>query len=258
MTELERCLEFIRGIAHRAATEKVPSEYGVGLLHPGYPRVWSRNYLLAEENLDGVSAELLAAEADRVLGGAGLAHRKVELYDEKVGSRLEQDFESLGWTSECDVIMVARRDADRDTDTTGVDEVSFDDLASALAEATRNEPHGTDEEVVRQLVDNKQAVMAAIQTRFFAARVSDDIASFCELYSDGSTGQIEAVLTLAPYRNRGLARSTVMRALAESRAAGNDLTFLIADRDDWPKKLYEKLGFDEIGRIYEFVRAGSS
>ena len=44
------------------------------------------------------------------------------------------------------------------------------------------------------------------------------------------------------------------RALEESRAAGHDLTFLIADRDDWPKQLYAKLGFDEIGRIWEFIR----
>jgi hypothetical protein len=34
---------------------------------------------------------------------------------------------------------------------------------------------------------------------------------------------------------------------------GNDLTFLIADRDDWPKQLYAKLGFDEVGRVWEFV-----
>ena len=61
------------------------------------------------------------------------------------------------------------------------------------------------------------------------------------------------MLTLERFRNRGLARATVMRALAASRAAGHDLTFLIADRDDWPKELYAKLGFDEIGRIWEFV-----
>jgi len=28
----------------------------------------------------------------------------------------------------------------------------------------------------------------------------------------------------------------------------------MALRDDWPKELYRKLGFDEIGRVYEFVK----
>jgi hypothetical protein len=45
----------------------------------------------------------------------------------------------------------------------------------------------------------------------------------------------------------------VTRALDASREAGHDVTFLIADRDDWPKELYAKLGFDEIGRIWEFL-----
>ena len=96
--------------------------------------------------------------------------------------------------------------------------------------------------------------MAAIETRFFAARLDGAITSYCDLYSDGRTGQIEEVMTLEPYRNRGLARAAVLRALAESRTAGNDLTFLMADRDEWPRKLYDKLGFDEMGVVYEFIR----
>jgi hypothetical protein len=50
----------------------------------------------------------------------------------------------------------------------------------------------------------------------------------------------------------------VSRALAASREAGNDMTFLMALRDDWPKELYRKLGFDEIGHVYEFVRPAPS
>ena len=100
--------------------------------------------------------------------------------------------------------------------------------------------------------------MASRDTKFFAARVDGVIASYCELYSHGGVGQIEAVGTLDEFRNRGLARATVSRALAASREAGNDLTFLMAREDDWPKELYRKLGFDEVGRAYEFVRPGSS
>jgi predicted GNAT family acetyltransferase len=138
-----------------------------------------------------------------------------------------------------------------------MDEVGIDDveLTRIWAEGIRSEPFGSEEEVVQQLLENKRVIMKAIETRFFAARVDGEIASYCDLYSDGRTGQIEAVMTLERYRNRGLARATVLRALAESRAAGNDLTFLMADRDDWPRKLYEKLGFDEVGRVYEFIRA---
>ena len=92
-----------------------------------------------------------------------------------------------------------------------------------------------------------------MDTRFFAARVDGEVASYCELYSDGQTAQIENVLTLSRFRKQGLARATVSKALEEARNGRHDLIFLIADQRDWPKELYGKLGFDEVGRIWEFV-----
>ena len=81
--------------------------------------------------------------------------------------------------------------------------------------------------------------------------VGDD----AELYSHNGVGQVEDVVTLEPYRGRGLARALVLRAAAESRAVGNDLTFLVADADDWPQRLYERLGFETVGRYSRFLKA---
>jgi ribosomal protein S18 acetylase RimI-like enzyme len=254
MAELERCLDFLRLLDRQAAAREVRFRFGTAYLHDSVPRIWSRNYLRAEENLAEATAEQLAAEADRVLGEAGIAHRKVEVYDGEVGARLEPGFRALGWETECDVVMVAKREPDRDTDAALAEEVSLEDLVSVWAEAARGDRHVEDEDVVRQLAEGKRILMSAIDTRFFAARAEGEIGSYCELYSGAGTGQVENVLTLERYRNRGLARATVSLALAESRAAGNDLTFLLADRDDWPKELYRKLGFDEVGFVYDFVR----
>jgi GNAT superfamily N-acetyltransferase len=254
MTEVERLIDFVRSFRSRAAGREESFRFGVAHFRDDLPRVRSRNYLVAEKNLEAASAELLAAEADRLLGDAGVSHRKVEVDDGEVGARLEPGFRELGWDVHCDLLMVARRRPDRVPDLSGTEEVGVEELEPVWAEGIRSEPFGDEEDVVVQLVANKRVLMDAIETRFFAARVDGGIASYCDLYSDGRTGQIEAVMTLEQYRNRGLARSTVLRALAESRAAGDDLTFLMADRDDWPRTLYEKLGFDEIGRVYEFVK----
>ncbi len=254
MTDLERCVAFIRGLGDRAASRKADYPFGAAHFHDDLPRVWSRNYLIAERNLEAATPQLLAAEADRLLGDAGLSHRKVEVNDEEAGGRLEPGFRELGWDVHCDVIMVAKRAPDEEPDLAAAEQVTAEALEPVWAQGIRSEPFGDDEDVVAQLVANKRVVMAAIETRFFAARVDGAIGSYCDLYSDGGIGQIEAVMTLEPYRNRGLARATVSRTLAESRETGNDLTFLMADRDDWPRKLYEKLGFDEIGRVFEFVR----
>jgi GNAT superfamily N-acetyltransferase len=253
MGELERCIEFINGLADRAAGKRVPSPHGVGLLDPELPDVWSRNFMLANPGLEHASAANLAAEADRMLGEIGARHRKVEVFDADAGDRLEPGFRDLGWNAECDVIMVARRDADRPVDTSIVDEVTVDDLLPAWTEGWLSDPDVLGRDVVRQLVESRRRLGGVVGTRFFAARVDGEVASYCELYSDGSTAQIENVLTLERFRNRGLARATVSRALEEAQHVGHNLIFLIADRGDWPRKLYEKLGFDEVGRIWEFV-----
>src|SRR5262245_20465596 len=195
MTDFERCIDFMSGIAERSATQTAPSTYGVAYLALDVPNVWSRNYLLATENLDEVTASELAAESDRILGGAGLGHRKVELIDAETGDRLAPCFAELGWNAECDVIMVVARPPDEEAATSIVEEVTVDELVEAWTSGWRTAPMVPGDSVIRQLVENKRSLSQVIETRFFAARVDGRIASYCELYSDRSTAQIENVLT---------------------------------------------------------------
>jgi hypothetical protein len=44
-----------------------------------------------------------------------------------------------------------------------------------------------------------------------------------------------------------------MKALEEARAMGHDFIFLVADSRDWPKDMYRRLGFDDIGEKYAFL-----
>jgi GNAT superfamily N-acetyltransferase len=107
-----------------------------------------------------------------------------------------------------------------------------------------------------QLIDTARLMQEAIGARFFAARVSGEVASTCDLYSDGLTAQIEAVITLEQHRNKGLGRAVVLAALDVAQSEGHDFVFLIADDDDWPKELYTRLGFDPIGRtFFNFIRS---
>src|SRR5262245_7000312 len=125
MTELERCLSFLREIDSRAAGRTVPFRFGTAYFRDELPRVWSRNHLSLEHDLDEATAELLTADADRVLGAAGVAHRKLEVFDEETGARLAPGLAKLGWQVECDVIMIAARAADRDVDLSPAEEVSY-------------------------------------------------------------------------------------------------------------------------------------
>ena len=154
MAELERVIAFLRKLDALSAEVATPYRFGTAYLHSEVPRVWSRNYLSADTDLDDATAELLAAESDRILGGAGLRHGKVEVYDEEAGARLDPQFRELGWEVHCDVLMVARREPDRPADLSLAEQVSIDELEPVWAEDTRRSPYGTDEETVRQLVVN--------------------------------------------------------------------------------------------------------
>ena len=79
---------------------------------------------------------------------------------------------------------------------------------------------GSDDDVIRQLTEHKQ-VLAVAGARFFAARVDGVLASYCDLYSDGQTAQIEAVQTLERFRNKGLARAVVSGSARRRRGRGS-------------------------------------
>ncbi len=139
-------------------------------------------------------------------------------------------------------------------DTSGVEEVGWEELEPVWAEGIRASPEIQDEEEVQQLVAAQHRRRIAVDVRYFAARVDGGIASYCELFSNDKTGQIESVMTLEGSRRRGLAKAIVTHALAESRAAGHDFTFLLAEAEDWPRELYRKLGFEAVGSIWSFFR----
>ena len=149
--------------------------------------------------------------------------------------------------------MVRQRGPDRPADH-NVREVDEPTLRPLWAEAIRLDPHGKDEKVVEQILEHRRDVAEAIPTRFFAGEADGRLVAHTELYCEDAVGQVENVFTLPDYRGRGLARSLVLHAVAESHAAGNDLTFLVADADDWPQRLYEKLGFETVGRYARFLK----
>ena len=251
---LERALNFL-ALADHGATREEPFAHGTALFDERLPRRWDSNYLLVERLPVDVNAELLAEEAERLQGAAGLQHRKLEVRDEAAGARLEPEFRRLGWTVNRHVLMAQSRDPDQPVDTTIVREVGAEALREPRAEQLRTYDWARDDDVLEQLHRAKELLSERVTTRFFAVEGDGRTVAWTDLYLAGDTAQIEDVGTLEPYRGRGYARSLVLHAADEARRAGADLVFLVADDEDWPKELYRKLGFDELGRVYEFLLA---
>jgi GNAT superfamily N-acetyltransferase len=249
----ERALRFMEGVEDRSTSRHLPSPIGMLLLDDEYPESYAHNFLRVIGPRPDLDAATFEAEAERLRteGRTGLAAR---VADHATGARLAPELSASGWTSVSLIVMVWTDDGSpRPT----LAEVAPWDRVRPFVEAfIRSEPYGTDPEVVRQLVDRRGAIARATHLREIAAPAGGPYASGTELRSDGRTAEIEYVRTLPEHRNKGLAAAVVRFAAQLARDEGHDLVFLIADADDWPKELYERLGFRTVGRCWEFERNG--
>ena len=252
MSEFARAFALMDRIDAQTAERLEPTPYGPVLVHRRLNRVHDLNFLRADRP-GGASADLLAGEAERVQGEAGIGHRRVNLRGRAAGGERERRFLELGWERQRFVVMVNRRVSAQQA-AASVREVDEPTVRPLFAEVIRQEPHGRDEALVQQILEHRRLIQRSVSTRLFAALADGRLVSHCELYSEDGVGQVENVATLPAFRGRGLARALVERAVVASRADGNTLTFLVADADDWPYRLYQRLGFEIVGRYARYLK----
>jgi ribosomal protein S18 acetylase RimI-like enzyme len=249
--DLERAATFEDALLEAAAERIERVHLGSAVFTDSLPVIWSLNFLRVEDT--GASAEEIAAEAERLQGGAGLEHRRVAIQDENAGRNLEEGFSALGWKPDVFLFMVPQREPNRSVDTSAVIEVEREALRP-IREAILGEWLGDlDGEVMRQIGESDRRFAVAGNARHFAVVVDGEAVSSTDLFSDGRTAQIEDVGTLPDHRGAGHASAVVTKALEEAFAMGHDFIFLVADARDWPKEMYRRLGFDGIGERYAFL-----
>lgn len=256
-SSFERVQRFERRMRRETAARVEPYEWGTAYFNPDYPLVWDLNFLEVEraEPRPGVG-ELISA-ADDLLGEAGLRHRRIMVDDVALAQALAPRFHALEWMVNRFLFMELRREPPPSPATARAREITRGAHRATYERVTAEAPYGKVPDVVRQLADQTDLIATKYDVRYFGATDDDGtLASICALFSDGEIVQVEDVATLNDYRGRGLATELLGLTLAEAKAAGHDLVFLVADADDWPKELYRKLGFEELGLSYDFVLPG--
>jgi ribosomal protein S18 acetylase RimI-like enzyme len=246
--QLDRAYEFLaKGDMRGERTE--PSRFGVAVFDGRLPLRYDSNHLLVDRLPATVAADDLIAEARR------LDRPSIMVRDHQTGERLAPAFERLGWKVHRGLVMAHRGAGQRTADTDLVREVDRALLRPANRRELARYPWATPE-VVEQLLDGKLAIARAVEARFLAVLVDGEVAGYADLYHDGHTAQIEDVAVLPEHRGRGYASALVLHALDRARRAGCDLTFLVADAQDWPQQLYRRLGFEDLGRYVKLIRPG--
>ncbi len=244
MTDLKRAYDFLaRGDMY--GTRTVNSSVGRAVYLDELPHRLDANYLWVEREAE---AGQIAAEARR------LERRMIFLPDTELGERVAPYFEEHGWIARRVLLMAQNREpeAKREAGPSIVEEVREEDLRPARQSVNAGEPWGRPE-VMDQLFAGKRLIGQQLRTRFFAVRVDGEVVSYTDLYQDGAEAQIEDVGTLREHRGRGYATAVVLAAIAAARRDGAEFVFLVADYEDWPKEMYRRLGFDDLGYYVKLV-----
>jgi GNAT superfamily N-acetyltransferase len=247
-TEVARLRAYRRAQLEQVTSRREPFAHGFAAFTPAHPTKWDLN-VLAVDDAAAVSATELIAEAERLQAPAGLRHRKVVM--QHGGDELAGDFAADGWTVE-EIVVMALRGADvRGAAKSDVREVDFE-AVRGLIEAWYGETMSAAE--ARDLADSDADTAEVAGGRFFLAERDGEPAACCQLLGFEGVGQVEEVYTAAAHRGHGLASAVIRTAIATARDRGDDLLVIHADADDWPQKLYERLGFEIVDRFRSFTR----
>jgi len=251
--DLTRTLDFMSRVENSCAERIEPFEWGAALFLDSLPKVHDFNFLRVEGAPADLVFDELIREAERLQGEAGLSHRKIVIEDDAVGRALAPLFRTRGWDAMSLQIMVYRGERKRVEAGDVVRELTSSEVRALWSASWATTRVGEDPEQLAQRLAVDTVLAKEANALFFGVVIEGLAVSSADLYSDGSIAQIESVLTLEAYRRRGFGGAVVLHALAHALDTGHELVFLVADIGDWPKEMYARMGFDPVGRYWDFT-----
>jgi GNAT superfamily N-acetyltransferase len=245
-----RILEELRRTLRSLAEEERPVGPGWAVRTRSLPLVWTLNQLRLVRPAEPLDVVSLADEHQ-----ADLPYRHLVVEEETTGRRLEDLLGHHGWKVDHEVLMALMDIPDREVDQQVTVELDEPQMLGLMRRWDIEEHPGISEEALDQLLEYCRREGRLWNERCFG--VLDDSGkpvALTKLRSHETTAWVEDVYTVAEARRRGHARMLVSRATGLARSEEHDLTFIMADDDDWPKHLYAAIGFRPVGVIRTFHR----
>ncbi|MCK1796679.1 GNAT family N-acetyltransferase [Streptomyces sp. XM4193] len=250
---LTRANTFLADFARAGAGEVVDVPGGFAALNERYPHSRADNQLVVEGD---PSPEALLRTAETALGH--LPYRRLCVLREETADACREALLHAGYAHE-PLLVMRHTGASPAPRGRRAETVDLDSLREPVAAFLRELlPAGTDEQVVRDLVERRAArESAAPAVEFLASRAeSGEPAAWADLYLDPARGvaQLEDLVTHPAHRRQGHADAVLATALHRASEAGCGLRFLLADESDWPRHWYRRRDFTVIGRSHTFER----
>jgi ribosomal protein S18 acetylase RimI-like enzyme len=247
---LTRIVAFQEALARRSARTLAVVPGGFAVLDDRYPASYEHNQVYVT---GPVPVDVLLSETDRVLSDRG--HRQITVLGDAIGRRLTPRLVAAGYESAPLVVMALASAPPALRSAVRVERVPLEALRDAVVRSWAEQYPFDPGNVRGQLYERRFATAAACELSSHVVRVDGAVAAWCHLYHLGGEAQVESVNTLPEWRGRGFAKAVVLDAVATALEADCRMVFLVAYRDDWPRHLYDRLGFAVVGEQHSFVRA---
>jgi ribosomal protein S18 acetylase RimI-like enzyme len=227
-----------------------PTWWGAVVTAPTFPAIWDANYA----RIDVAAPDLRLREvADALLPALSAVDTDVfhvVAFDPQGTKELLVEISTLGHTLTWDVVMDLVDDPEIHPDASRVEDIEpgaelFDRVHASM------QLFGIDPPIAAQHRKLEEASTSAVGKRWFGVRDSDgSVASLAALVVLEGVGYLDNVVTFPEARGRGYASAVTARAIAEARTSGAEHIWLLAEPADAPVlRLYERLGFREVGRL---------
>ena len=249
-SELQQINAFLSAFARRQAARIVDLPGGFAVYDDAFAHSRANNRVVIDTAVD---SEPLPALADEALGH--LPHRLISVLDDEVAEACAGPMIRAGYTRSTYLVMLHTGPVPAGGP---AEELDLDAIRVPLARRWRGLLPDVDDEVIRHLVDRREARRrGADAVRFLGARTEEgEVAAWADLYLDPATGtaQIEDLITSEAHLRRGYADAVLATALRLAADRDCGTRFLTADATDWPRHWYERRGFSVIGHSHCFER----
>lgn len=237
----------------------VTGAWGQAFLTPSLERVYDRNVVWVTGDGGGLSGAAIDANAERLLGGHGMEHRRL-LVEPAADARVRGELVArCGYARSENVFMVLGGGAAAPGGDARAVEASVGAVDAGCERYLLTDPdteYGRDARTREQLLEHHRSYgpRAGAERRF--AVLGDDGAAvaWARLWRRGGEAQVEDVVCLAEHRGHGYGRAVVAAATRAAVQDGAELVFIVADAGDWPRELYGRIGFAPVGTLAVYQR----
>jgi ribosomal protein S18 acetylase RimI-like enzyme len=227
-----------------------PTWWGAVVTDRRFPEIWDVNYARVDAAVPGLTLRDVADALVPALTELGTDTFHVVSFHPEETTGLLVELSTLGHTLSWDLIMDLVEEPTAQPAGVRVETLEpGGELWSRVGASLTLS--GNDPVVAEQLRAIEEAVYATGHKRWLGVRDDDGvIVALAALLLLENVAYLDNVATFPDARGRGLASSIVARAIELARDAGAEHVSLFADPDDASVvRMYERLGFREVGRL---------